>query len=211
MSVAVFLCIFFYANTHTAPQRNAPVPDLAAVLPSSVEGWRVDTANDLYQFSDRLQTDHLAQRTYSRMTERGPEQITVYLAYWRPGQASVSLVASHTPDACWPGAGWESVPVPHPRARLVLGGRSLPEAEARSFVSGDYPQNVWFWHLYDGRPITQNAPNSPAQLLKLAWHYGFRHDGDQLFVRVSSNRGWDDISREPVLETLFARLQPLGL
>jgi len=52
---------------------------------------------------------------------------------------------------------------------------------------------------------------SPAQLLRLAWHYGFRHDGDQLFVRVSSNRSWDDISREPVLATLFARLQPLGL
>eukprot|EP01035_Chromulina_nebulosa_P037434 gene37434-50520_t len=29
---------------------------------------------------------------------------TIYLAYWRPGQSSVSSVAAHTPDACWPGS-----------------------------------------------------------------------------------------------------------
>ena len=211
LAVAVVLGVFFFANTRPALRRDAPVPDLAAILPAQAEGWQVETTTDLYQFSDTLQTDHLAQRIYSRMTDRGPEQIIIYLAYWRPGQASVSLVASHTPDACWPGSGWESVPVPAVRARLAVGGRNLPEAEARSFRSGDIPQHVWFWHLYDGRPISHENPNSPSELLRLAWRYGFRHDGDQLFVRISCNRGWDAIGHEPLLEALFRRLQPLGL
>jgi exosortase len=209
--VAVALGVFFFANTRPAPQRNTPVPDLGAILPLRVEGWQVATTTDLYQFSDTLQTNTLAQRTYSRATDQGTDRIIIYLAYWRPGQASVSLVASHTPDACWPGTGWESIPVPEPRVQLTSGARRLPEAEARFFRSGDFPQHVWFWHLYNGRPITQQDPNSPAELLRLAWRYGFHHDGDQLFVRISSNRDWDAIAREPMLETLFARLQPLGL
>jgi exosortase len=211
LALAVTLVVFFYANTRPARHRDTPVPDLSAILPLRAEGWQVVTTTDLYQFSDTLQTDHLAQRTYTRTTDQGTDQIIVYLAYWRPGQASVSLVASHTPDACWPGSGWESIPVPEPRVQLTAGARQLPEAEARFFQSADFPQHVWFWHLYDGRPITQQNPNSPAELLRLAWRYGFHHDGDQLFVRVSSNRSWDAIAREPVLETLFARLQPLGL
>jgi len=203
--------VFFYANTRPALHRDAPVPDLAAILPLAADGWRVETASDLYQFRDTLQTDHLVQRTYSRGTGRGPERIVIYLAYWRPGQASVSLVASHTPDACWPGAGWKAVPVPTPRVNLTVGAHALPGAETRSFISGDYPQNVWYWHLYDGRTLTQENPRSPGELLRLAWHYGFRHDGDQLFVRVSSNRAWADIEHEPLLETVLTRLQPLGL
>ena len=211
LALASALVLFFYANTRPALHGGAPVPDLAALLSPAAEGWQVETANDLYQFSGVLHTDHLVQRTYSRMTNRGPDQIILYLAYWRPGQASVSLVSSHTPDACWPGSGWQAVPVAEPRVSLAIGPRHLPEAESRSFLSGDYPQNVWYWHLYDGRPIAQQSTNSPAALLRLAWRYGFRHDGDQLFVRVSSNRPWADLAHEPVLETFFARLQPLGL
>jgi exosortase len=211
LTLATALVVFFYASTRPALHRDAPVPDLAAILPTAAEGWRVGTATDLYQFRDALQTDHLVQRTYSRDTDRGPERIIIYLAYWRPGQASVSLVASHTPDACWPGAGWEAVPVSEPRVNLMVGSHPLPAAEARSFLSGDYPQNVWYWHLYDGHPITQENPRSPAELLRLAWRYGFRRAGDQLFIRVSSNRPWADIAHEPVLETVLKRLQPLGL
>ena len=145
------------------------------------------------------------------MTDRGPELIIVYLAYWSPGQASVSLVASHTPDACWPGSGWEAFPPSEPRVRLTVGGRQLAEAECRLFKSGNFPQNVWYWHLYDGRPIAQSDPNSPAELLRLAWRYGFRHDADQLFIRVSSNRSWETVAPQPFIRSLFAGLQPLGL
>jgi hypothetical protein len=208
---AVGLAAFFFVKTRPAVQHSAPAPDLAAFLPESVPGWRVDTSRELYQFASTLRTEHLAQRTYSRETDDGPEIVTLYLAYWKPGQASVSLVASHTPDACWPGAGWQAVPVSAPRARVSVASRVLAEAEVRSFKSGEYPQNVWYWHLYDGQPLTQENPNSPVELLRLAVRYGFRRDGDQLFVRISSNREWPTIQNAPFIETLFSHLQSLGL
>ncbi len=211
LAVVVGLMVFFYSNTRPSVRQGSPVPDLTALLPARAEGWVVQTSEDLYQFAATLQTDHLAQRTYSRMTPAGPEQITIYLAYWRPGQAPVSLVASHTPDACWPGSGWEPVPTPQTREQLTADGRSLPNAESRQFRGGPYTQFVWFWHIYDGRPIDYRDPYSAGELLRIAWRYGFRHNGDQLFVRVSSNRPWADLSREPVVATVFRNLAPLGL
>jgi exosortase len=207
---ALALVIFFVANTHPSVHPNSRAPDLAAVLPPAPAGWQAASTN-LYEFRDALQTDRLAQRTYATLGPRGPVRIILYLAYWRPGQASVSLVASHTPDACWPGSGWAAQPVAQPRASLTVGPRRLAEAEARFFTLGDDPQHVWFWHLYDGKPIAYRDPYSATELLRIAWRYGFRHDGDQLFVRVSSNRPWTEIAGEPLLAEFFANTKALGL
>jgi exosortase len=211
VSLALALVILFCVNTRSSPHTDAPVPDLLAILPASSPGWRTSTTDNLYQFASQLQTKHLAERIYSKDTPAGPVEIAVYLAYWRSGQASVSQVASHTPDACWPGAGWQAVPQAVMRERPTIAGRRLASAEARLFKAGDFPQHVWFWHLYDGRPIAYESPYSPKALLQIAWRYGFRHDGDQLFVRVSSNLPWNAIADEPLLAEIFAGLQPLGL
>lgn len=209
--LVVALAAFFYVNTRPSERLHEPVPDLAAVLPEALPGWRVDTSRDLYQFSDTLRTEHLAQRTYVRPAVDGVDQITIYLAYWRPGQAPVSLVASHTPDACWPGSGWTATPSANTRETLSLPSRSLAAAESRFFKNGQFPQHVWFWHLHDGRPIRYNDPYSPTELLNIALRYGFTQEGDQLFVRVSSNRPWSTLADEPLLTEVFSRLQPLGL
>lgn len=209
--LAAALSALFYANTRPSARRSAPVPDLWAMLPESAPGWRVATTRDLYQFSGILQTDHLAQRTYGRPGETDGDQVVLYLAYWRPGQAAVSLVASHTPDACWPGAGWEAHGSPSTRSDLAVGGRRLPPAQEQFFSHQGYPQYVWFWHIYDGRPIAFRNPYSIRELLGIALQYGFRHDGDQLFVRVSGNRPWQDLSRDPFVTEFFAHLRPYGL
>ncbi len=212
LSVAAALVVIFVLNTRPSVRAGAPVPNLYAVLPASVPGWEVDTSTDLYQFADLLQTDILAQRTYLKRTAEGQQiQLTLYAAYWRAGQAAVSLVASHTPDACWPGAGWESLAPPSAPPAPIVADRVLAPPEYRFFKSGAFPQHVWFWHLYDGRPIAYRDPYSAAALLRSAWRYGFRHDGDQLFVRVSSNVPWSVIAAEPVLAQFFAHTQPLGL
>ena len=97
------------------------------------------------------------------------------------GQSSVSSVAAHTPDACWPGAGWTAVPDPVKRDTPLVGARTLAPAEYRVFSSGGRPQHVWFWHLFDGRPTTFADPYNLVELFGLAWRYGFRRDGDHLF------------------------------
>jgi exosortase len=201
----------FVSNT-TASNRNAtPAPDLLAILPSSAEGWRVETTPDLYRFAGTLRTDHLAQRTYLGADAKGSEQVTLYVAYWPEGQASVGLVGSHTPDACWPGAGWVVADVADPRASLAVGEERLPEAQHRLFMSNGYPQQVWFWQLYDGHMVEVGDPKSVPALIRIALRYGFRKGGRQAFVRISSNRPWEEISREPFVVEFFGRARVLGL
>ena len=211
LSLAAVLVFLFYLNTRPSLRRDAPVPNLWAILPDSAAGWQVGTTRDLSRFEDILQTDLLAQRIYQRGTGADQTTIILYLAYWRPNQAPVSQVALHTPDACWPGVGWVLQDPPPTGQPLQIAGRSLPDAETRLFTYSGSPQYVWFWHLYDGRPLAFQNPYSITELLSIAWHFGFRHGGDQLFVRASSNRPWSEISREPLMKQFFAGIRPMGL
>jgi hypothetical protein len=190
---------------------SSPAPDLAALLPAPPPGWTAQTTPNLEQFSEILQTHALVERVYSAGSAPESARLTLYLAYWRPGEAPVSLVDTHTPDACWPGTGWTLVPVPSERASLGIGERVLAPAECRLFERSRFETLVWFWHLYGGRPITYVDPHSAARLLRLAWRYGFGQPRDQLFVRVSSNRPWQEIASQPTLRQFFANLEPLGL
>jgi exosortase len=186
-------------------------PDLEALLPEPPPGWSARTLQDLDQYSGILQTHALIERMYSTGPAPGNARLILYVAYWRPGQASVSLVAAHTPDACWPGTGWEPKPVPSERAALRIGDRMLAPAECRLFAHDRFETRVWYWHLYGGRPISAVDPRSPARLLGLAWRYGFGRAREQVFVSVSSNRPWEEIASQPMLRQFFANLEPLGL
>ena len=190
---------------------SGPEPALAALLPAAPPGWTAQTTPDLEQYSGTLHTHALVERVYSEGPGLGSAHVTLYLAYWRPGEAPVSLVDAHTPDSCWPGTGWEAKPVPDTRSVLKLGGRMLAPAECRLFALNQFETRVWFWHLYGGRPVVFVDPHSAISLVKLAWHFGLGSQRDQLFVRVSSNRSWDEIAAEPILTRFFENLSPLGL
>jgi exosortase len=211
LALAVCVAALLILNTRPADNPGRPAPDLAAVLPTHYDGWTVTASDELFQFAAQLQTDRLAQTTYNRPTPQGQLEITVYVAYWPEGKTPVSFVAAHTPDACWPGSGWVANPVPNPRLPLAIGDRNLDDAEYRLFTQGVFSQHVWFWHLYNGRVIYPEGARSPRQLLLLAFKYGFHREGEQLFVRVSSNQPWNVIATEPLLQEIFARLAPLGL
>ena len=209
--LAVCVSALFILNTRPAINSVRPPPNLAAILPASYDGWEATANNELSRFTAQLQTNRLAQTTYKRQTSQGPLEITVYLAYWAVGQAPVSFVAAHTPDACWPGSGWTVKPQGNPRVLLSIGNRQLDEAEYRLFNQGEYNQCVWYWHLYSGRVIHPEGVRSPRRLLLMALKYGFHREGEQLFVRVSSNQPWENIANEPLLQEIFARLTPFGL
>jgi exosortase len=188
-----------------------PTPDLAALFPAPPPGWTAATTPDMDQYSDVLHTHDLVERVYSAGPAMDRVHISIYLAYWRPGQAPVSLVDAHTPDACWPGTGWQAEPVPSERSVLDVGGRTLAPAECRLFAHNGFETHVWFWHLYGGRPLTFVDPYSATRLLKIAWRFGFRRPEDQLFVRVSSDKPWQEIASQPAVRQLFENLKPLGL
>jgi exosortase len=212
-ATTVTLGLFYIAATRPASLPPRPAPDLATLLPASPPGWQTQTPTDLYQFSSILQTSHLAERTYLRTDAAGQlVQLTVYIAYWAPGQASVSRVASHTPDACWPGAGWSADTGAGATEPPTLPGLALPPGEQRRFRNANgFTQNVWFWHIYDGRVISYRDPYSLPALFQIALRYGFRKPGDQAFIRISSNRPWAELRDEPLVREIFANLTALGL
>jgi exosortase/archaeosortase family protein len=202
---------FFAAVTRPADGQGV-APDLTAVLPAQASGWDHVAEDDMYPYAAALQTDHLAQRTYLRRDATGVTQLTIYLAYWPPGEVPVSHVASHTPDICWPGAGWQLQPGEEGRPRLIVAGASpLPPAEFRHFASVHGPQFVWFWHIYGRRVIESPNALSPLDLLQSVLHFGIRSRGEQLFVRVSSNRPWAAVQDDPLVHQVFAGLAAYGL
>ncbi len=214
LALAAALVALFALGTHGPRDgaASAAAPDLARLVPATPAGWERVTTDDLRQFTPTLETDTLMQRTYQRRAaDGGVEQITLYLAWWAPGKVPVSLVESHTPESCWPGSGWVQQPGPRTEA-LAVAGRALPPPIHLFFKdAAGHPQHTWYWHLNAGRPVLQINPLSPRELLGLAWRHGFLTSGEQLFVRVSSNRPWDRIAAEPLLAEFFAGLRPLGL
>lgn len=213
--VAAALGLFFFLNSRSinAPRPPEPVA-FADLLPAEAPGWRVATPNDLYRFSGILLTEHLAERTYLRTDANGETiQVTLYVAFWPAGQSSVSQVASHTPDACWPGAGWRSTTTGEARRQtLTVPGVQIAPAEYRLFRSErGSTQHVWFWHIFDGRVIDYRDPYSLSALLQIAWQYGFNRQGSQYFVRLSSNRPWADFSDDPLIRQVFTQLDRVGL
>jgi exosortase len=200
-------------TARTRPPRagSGRAPDLAALLPAPPPGWTARTTPDLDVYSGTLRTHDLVERVYSAGPGLESAHLTLYLAYWGPGQAPVSLVDAHSPDACWPGSGWEPEPVPASRSVLEISGRLLAPAECRLFAHDSFETRVWFWHLHGGKPIAFVDPYSAPRLLALAWRDGFGRPEDQLFVRVSSNRPWQEVASQPALRQFLENLRPLGL
>ncbi|MFT3870621.1 MAG: exosortase/archaeosortase family protein [Nibricoccus sp.] len=209
-------------NLRPATTAGRAAPNLSALLPSDYAGWSAHPDQELYRFTSQLQTTFLAQTTYQRPNPAGGEiqELSVYLAYWPAGTAPVSVVATHTPDACFPGAGWvierqvkDSVETTARKedADGFLANNPFAKAEKRVFGLQGYTRYVWYWHIYDGRVIHVSDVRSPKQLLLLAWRYGFHREGEQLFVRVVSSQPLEKIAHEPILQEIFTRLAPFGL
>jgi exosortase len=216
LGVGAALVLVFALDTHRRSTANAsdPAPDLAQLVPAQFPGWEKVTTDDLSPFTAELQTDHLIERNYFHGAAPGPSQITIYLAYWEPGRVPVSLVESHTPETCWPGTGWVGLPPPTATAisTYSVAGRTLPPPTELFFKDGNgTPRYTWYWHLDAGRLIAPVNPFSPRALLGLAWRYGFLTSGEQWFVRISSNRPWVQIADEPLVASVLAKLQPMGL
>ena len=214
LTSSLALAGFLAACTRPTGILPAKAPVLKSLIPTeaAAPGWTVTTVGGLQRFAPILQTKTLLQRDYIRKDPDGPTLVTLYVAYWAPGQSTPSQVAIHTPDGCWPGAGWIKVPEKIDRQSLDVDGRVLAPAEFRVFTSpGGIPENVWYWHLYDGKPIEQLDPYAIKGLLTMALRYGFHRGGEQLFVRISSNRPWSRIERDPLIQGFFQNLKPQGL
>ena len=197
---------------------------LSDLMPPAPPGWNrteqpiADTPEMIKAVGETLNYDDGVFYTYTS----GPLRLSVYAAYWQPGKMSARLVAGHTPDVCWVGAGWQcterdvaSPELPALSSQLVALSSQLPATsyqlplvETRTFVAQGTTEYVWFWHLVDGRPQSYGTGGKPP------WHAmftdmirrGFDQRGEQFFIRLSSPQRLDDPALQPVLAPVLNSL-----
>lgn len=188
--------------------------ELADYLPKRVPGWmsedREIAETELVQdaVAEILNYDEAVLRHY----EQGQRNFTIYVAYWTPGKMSHRLIAGHTPDVCWVGAGWvcEYRDFSHHRS---IRGQPLAEAQYRIFETRGNVQHVLYWHISGGELISYRTGTTPpsSAILKDIWEKGLNQRQEQYFIRVSSNVPFDEIWHDEGFEEAMTSLLPLGL
>lgn len=188
---------------------------LKALLPAGALGWTsvdqpiAETELMKRAVSELLNYDEAILRSYSR----GADQISVYVAYWRPGTMHPRLITQHLPDTCWPGLGWTNLQPMGTAVFALPGGKQTWSGQSRIFAGHGITQYVVYWHLVGGRlsGYAQGPDSKRATYHLTLWddiRYGQR---EQYFVRISSNLPIDELGRSDPMQTILQALMSLGL
>ncbi|MFU8848694.1 MAG: exosortase-associated EpsI family protein [Opitutales bacterium] len=212
--------VFAFLVPDVAPTIDRSLSDL---LPERIPGWHSEqvplsqTPEGEQRVLSVLDLDDVFCRQYTK----GDTQVMVYVAYWLPGSEPYSSVAIHNPDSCWVIAGWDVLERESNR-RADLAGFSLKEHEFGIYRKSGSETHVLFWHLLGGEP-NQYIKNmiwtsSGLDSFKRQFYFiynmyqmGFDLGQDQLFVRISSNKPFEEIEASGELQEVLAALQALNL
>lgn len=151
-----------------------------------------------------------------RVFEKDGKQIGVYVAYWAAGRMPLQKVASHTPDRCWTENGWRCEDMRFSET-VAVGDTRLMPAQWRRYTppNGAAQQYVVFWHLVGDRLYDYgtrfNARPDFVKWWRDTLEYAFSGSKAQYFIRVTSNRPFDEFVREPAWAELVEALGKLGL
>ncbi len=199
--------------------RNAARKSFRQSLPENLPGWSVEemtigpTEQDSAAISRCLNYDELIFRQYR--SSRGG--FYLYLAYWSPHRMPPDAVGGHTPDACWMGGGW-TCEASSFSWKSRLGDKELLPAQYRRFRdAAGRVQYVIYWHLVGGKLFEGDyrIDGSPSVRSCLLWKSILLHKTDtndeQYFVRLSSERPFEEIWDDPGFRTLMESLARLCL
>lgn len=153
-----------------------------------------------------------------RIFRRGDTTLGVYVAYWAPGRMPIQKVASHTPDRCWTENGWRCLEMKHGVAVAATGGDLLP-AQWRIFeppsAAQSHKEHVLFWHLVGDRLYDYgqrfNATPRAIDWWRDTVAYATSGSDAQYFIRVTSNRPFEQLEGDPGWQEVLAALGKLGL
>lgn len=193
--------------------------ELAAALPVALPRWRVhDEPLGPTEFVQDAVARNLNYDDYvHRIYQREGTAFSVYVGFWKAGRMPVSKIASHTPDRCWSSTGWECTAMRF-NVREPVGETLLPPAQWRVFVQPDdrdSPRYVLYWHLvgdelYDyGERF--NARPHPLKWWRDTLKYAIQGSREQYFIRLTSNRAFEEIWDDPGVQELVDALARLGL
>jgi hypothetical protein len=195
----------------------------AVLAPGAPPGWEVrDTPLGATELSAgeaarTLYFDDFFYRTYTK----GEMEVRVYAAYWAPGRLDPALVAGHSPDVCWVGAGAAMVERDDSRVLPGFANRALRPASFRIFEFSHGREEVVFWHSFGGKPIRfadfSDQTTAPllgrlrrfTQTLSLT-AFGLAPQ-EQIFVRISTNRTIDELVRSDLWPRLTSLLLQCGI
>ncbi|HEY9154658.1 MAG TPA: exosortase-associated EpsI family protein [Opitutaceae bacterium] len=207
--LAIAVGLQFVSPNHKAVVARSASLDL--YLPAQTAGWESedhplgDTENLSAVVKTTLNYDEALLRTY----HKGPRQFTVYIAYWAAGKMSSREVAYHTPDICWPAAGWERI---QSNEAYPVPGFKFAPAQYREFVLNGQQVQVLFWHTYDGKTIAYDPNGRPsrASMLTDLMSRGLAQKGEQYFIRITSPKGFEDLWNDDGFREVMELIGPLG-
>lgn len=192
---------------------------LSDQIPLVVSGWTgrdesLGSTEFLESVTERnLNYDDMVNRVY----QRPGEEFGVYIGYWSPGRMPVQKVASHTPDRCWTENGWFCIDYRRDVDLTAASGAQLYPSQWREFrpPSSQDSTYVLYWHLVGG-DLYDYGEGLNKSLGPIAWwketlHYAFKGSADQYFIRLTSNRPFDEIWEESGVQEVVEALVGLGV
>ena len=194
--------VFAVWKTRVRADEVRAVPDFAQLLHVATPGWTAEEDREISDFAATLGTEHLYAINY----RRPGTEVSVYMAFWEPGQSTLGLVSFHQPAYCMPGTGWIAQPTPAALPRYPLG---TPQRFTYS-LAGEV-QQVWYWHFYGGRLIGQLPGFLPWQVAPSLLREPVSARAPQWVIRIASNRPLEELQSEPLLQEIFRRIESAGL
>ncbi|HKK18403.1 MAG TPA: exosortase-associated EpsI family protein [Opitutales bacterium] len=196
---------------------------LEELLPQHIPGWQSTNVplSQTPEGEERVLAVLDLDDVFCRQYTKGDTEIMVYVAYWYPGSEPYSSVAIHNPDSCWVIAGWDVLERESNRSRKMA-GYPLKEHEWGVYRKDGNEVYVIFWHLLGGEPNkhiknmiwTSSGWDSFKRQFYFIYNMyqmGFDLGQDQLFVRISSNKPFEQIEESGELDEILSALDGLGL
>ncbi len=149
---------------------------------------------------------------FSRIYRSGDMEVGVYIAYWEPGKTAVRMVGVHTPDTCWVQNGWACTER-ESDVRKEVREVSLKPGEFGVYEIRDTVRHVLFWHLVGDRVYGYEQQDQHQILAPLQdmMNFGLNQRQEQYFIRISSNRPFQEIWTDPGFTRLMEDIAALGL
>ena len=196
---------------------------LEEILPEEIPGWvshevpLSSNPDGEERVLDVLNLDDYFSREYVR----GDTKIMVYVAYWLPGSEPYSSVAIHNPDSCWVIAGW-NIKERESARKMRLAGCQLKQHEWGIYEKQGADTHVMFWHLLGGEPNkyiekmvwTKSGIDSFKRQFYFIFNIyqmGLDLGKEQLFVRLSSNKPFNTLEKDPYFKSILDSLRVLGI
>lgn len=211
LASVVGFCAYF--ECVPPPQANLS-QRLESLFPENFNQWKIadqdiaESPESSARISDFLNFDDVINRIYQKDSLR----IGLYIAYWTPGKASYRWAGAHTPDTCWILNGWTCKLREH-SVPFRLADEQLEPAEFGIYNKDGNDEHVYFWHIVGGRSHTykqMGTPNIFGAINDIQKH-GLSLRKEQFFVRLSSNKNFEVLKKEPLFTALMKGLTHLDM